>query len=658
MNTTTRTKRKPAHPTRLTGRIGRLTGYGVCSLLPWLIASVAMSGEKDPVPKSTSELKQMSLDDLTNYQVTSVSKKEEKLSQAASAIQVISQEDILRSGATSIPEALRLASNLQVAQVDSRQWAITARGFNSTTANKLLVLMDGRSVYTPLYSGVFWDVQDTLLADIDRIEVISGPGGTLWGANAVNGVINIITKSAKDTQGLLLSGGGGSVLHDFGGVRYGGQLGEQAFYRVYVKHFDRDGSRLPNGSNAGDAWQMTQGGFRTDWAARGDNTFTLQGDAYGGAIGQLNARDVNVDGGNALGRWTKKFSEVSDFRLQFYYDHTHRNIPNIFREDLNTFDWDFQHRFPLGNRQDIVWGLDYRLNDDHVGNSPILAFLPPQLNTQLFSGFVQDEITVVENRLKLTLGSKLEHNDFSGFEYQPSGRLSLRLTDRQTLWAAISRAVRTPSRIDRDFFVPPAPGLPGGLAGGPGFLSEKLLAYELGYRVQPRDQVSLSLAAFYNEYDDLRSLEPTVPLILANGLEGETYGAEFTATYQATPWWRLHAGYTFLQMQLHTKASSRDTASQGQEGDSPHHQFLLRSSMDLTDKIQWDATARYVDNLPHQLIPAYWSVDLRLAYQARKNLELAIVSQNLLDSQHPEFGVPASRREIQRGVYGKVTWRF
>lgn len=654
MKTINRSKRKPSNSTTLAKRIGRLTRYGVCYLLPWLVASVATSAQKKSVPKSTSELKQMSLDELTNYQVTSVSKKEEKLSQAASAIQVITQEDIRRSGATSIPEALRLASNLLVAQVDSRQWAITSRGFNGTTANKLLVLIDGRTVYTPLFSGVFWDVQDTLLEDIDRIEVISGPGGTLWGANAVNGVINIITKSAKDTQGLLVAGGGGSTLHDFGGVRYGGKLGDQAFYRGYVKHFDRDSSRRPNGSDAGDAWQTTQGGFRADWLARGDNAFTLQGDAYEGAIGQLNAGDVAADGGNVIGRWTKKLSDTSSVRLQFFYDHTHRMIPGTFSEDLNTYDVDFQHRFAVGGPHDVVWGLNYRLNHDHVGNSAVLAFLPAVLTTQLFSGFVQDEITLVENRLKLTLGTKLEHNDFSGFEYQPSARLSLRFTDRQTVWAAVSRAVRTPSRIDRDLFAP----APVNLAGGPGFDSEKLLAYELGDRIQPRDDLSFSAAAFYHNYDDLRSVERTVPIVLANGLTGKAYGTELTAIYLAAPWWRLHAGYTFLQLHLHKKPGSTDISSPGQEGDSPHHQLLFRSSMDLSERVQWDAMARYVDNLPNQRIPFYWGLDSRLAYLPRKDLEFSVVGQNLLDSRHPEFGTPATRKEIQRGVYGKVTWRF
>jgi len=615
--------------------------------------SVQTLAQSAPLPPPGA-LKKLSVEELLDLDVTSVSKKEEKLSRAASAIQVITRDDIYRSGATSIPEALRLASNLQVAQVDSRQWAITARGFNGTTANKLLVLIDGRTVYTPLFSGVFWDVQDTMLEDIDRIEVISGPGGTLWGANAVNGVINIITRSATETQGLLVSGGAGSVLRGFGGLRYGAQLGKHASYRVYGKAFDRDSTRRPTGVDAGDAWQSRQGGFRVDWLPPGDSVVTLQGDVYDGTISQLNAREVGVNGGNLVGRWTKTSSETSSFALQFYYDHTRRVIPSVFSESLNTYDADFQHRAGAGTRHDVSWGLNARWNDDHVDNSSALAFLPAVLTTRLYSGFVQDDVALVRDRLRLTLGTKLEHNDFSGFEYQPSARLALSLSNHQTFWAAVSRAVRTPSRIDRDFFVP----APLKLAGGPGFDSEKLVAYELGYRTQPRDDLSLSAATFYHHYDDLRSLEQTVPRVLANGLAGEGYGAEITSAYHAASWWRLQAGYTFLQLSLHKKPGSTDISSVAQEGDSPRHQLLVRSSMDLNERIRWDTTARYVDRLPNQRIPSYWALDFQLLVLLHEDLELSVAGQNLLDDSHPEFGQPASRKEIARSIYGRLTWRF
>src|SRR2546422_9907756 len=346
------------------------------------------------------ELKKLTLEQLMDVEVTSVSRRPEKLSETASAIQVITQEDIRRSGVTSLPEALRLASNLQVAQVDSRQWAISARGFTSTAANKMQVLIDGRTVYTPLFSGVFWDVQDTLLEDIDRIEVISGPGATLWGANAVNGVINITTKNAKDTQGLFLEGGGGTELRGFGGVRYGGELATNLHYRVYGKFFDRDNTVVPNGNDATDDWYMGQGGFRLDWDASDINLLTLQGDLYGGRMSQPGTNgNIRVDGGNVIGRWSHTISEQSDFKLQLYYDRTHRNIPGTFAEDLDTYDADLQHHAVLGRRHDIVWGLGFRLINDSVGNSPALAFLPSHVQRKWFTGFVQGEITVIPERL-------------------------------------------------------------------------------------------------------------------------------------------------------------------------------------------------------------------------------------------------------------------
>src|SRR5438445_7039604 len=354
-----------------------------------IFASDAFAQIQESLPPP-SRLKRLSVEELMDIEVTSVSKRPEKLSETASAIQVITEEDIRRFGVTSIPEALRLASNLEVDQVDSRQWAISARGFNNTTANKMLVLIDRRTVYTPLYAVIFWDVQDTLLEDIDRIEVISGPGATQWGANAVNGVINISTSNAKDTHGLLVAGGGGTELHGFGGVRYGGELATNLHYRVYGKYFDRDSAVLPNGRDATNDWHMGQGGFRLDWDASGINLLTLQGDYYAGRIAQPGASDIAVDGNNMIGRWSHTFSESSDLKLQLYYDRTHRNIPGTFAEDLDTYDFDFQHRFPLGERQDIVWGLGYRLIEDNVGNTASLAFLPPHVSRQWFSGFAQD----------------------------------------------------------------------------------------------------------------------------------------------------------------------------------------------------------------------------------------------------------------------------
>ncbi|HEY6166821.1 MAG TPA: TonB-dependent receptor [Verrucomicrobiae bacterium] len=600
-------------------------------------------------------LKKLSMEELINIEVITVSKRPERLSETASAIQVLTQEDILRSGASSIPEALRLAPNLQVAQVNSHDWAVSSRGFNNTVANKLLVMIDGRTIYTPLYAGVFWDVQNVLLEDVDRIEVVSGPGGTLWGANAVNGVINVVTKSAKDTQGALVTAGGGSLLQDFGAIRYGGSAGSNLFFRVYGQRFDRNNTDFPNGREGTNAWDMTQGGFRMDWYPSDANTLTLQGDAYSGTERGVTA-DTTVDGENVLGRWKHALSAESDLQVQMYFDRTWRRVPGTFAEDLETYDMDFQHRFPLGERQSVVWGAGYRLMQDDVKNGVVLAFLPARRDLQLFSGFVQDEVTLVPARLKLTVGTKLEHNDFSGLEVQPSGRLSWTPDDRQTLWAAVSRAIRSPSRIDADLFVPASP--PFVLVGGTNFDSEKLIAYELGYRVRPCNTLTLSLAGFYNQYDDLRSLNRISPTtqVLANDFEGETWGVELSGNWQATGWWRLRGGYTFLHKDLRPKTANANPSVR--EGNDPEHQFLLQSVMDLPAHFQFDVTARYVDLLPSPVVPGYFSCDVRLAWSWNSRVELSVVGQNLSDNRHPEFGAPATRQEIPRSVYGKVTWRF
>ena len=418
---------------------------------------------------SPSELKRLSLEELLNVEVTSVSRREEKVSEAPASIHLITQDDIRRSGARSIPEALRLAPNLNVAQASSRDWNISARGFNAgTLANKLLVMIDGRTVYTPLFSGVFWDVQDYPLEDLDRIEVISGPGATLWGANAVNGVVNIISKSARETQGFLGTAGGGTEERGFGSVRYGGKISDDIYYRAYAKYFDRDATVFPNGDAAADSWTKGQGGFRVDWDVREDNLLTVQGDAYDGREDQLFGKDISIAGGNILSRWTRNFSEDSRFETQVYYDRTHRFQEGTFGEDRDTFDIDSQYGKALGDRQNLLVGLGYRFTKDRVKNTPALAFFPAKLDRNLFTSFIQDEIEIVPDAFKLTLGSKFELNDYTGFEVQPSIRGAW-TGERQVIWGAVSRAVRTPSRIDRHFFVPGT--APFALAGGPDFES-------------------------------------------------------------------------------------------------------------------------------------------------------------------------------------------
>ena len=609
---------------------------------------------------SLQALKHLTLDQLMNIEVMSVSRRPERLFETPSAIQVITQDDIRASGATSLPEALRLASNLQVAQVDSRQWAISARGFNSTTANKLLVLIDGRTVYTPLFSGVFWDAQDVLLSDIDRIEVISGPGATLWGANAVNGVINVITKDAKETGGLLVTGGGGSELRGLGSARYGGELGAHGNYRIYGKAFSRDPTLLPNGQAAPDGWHMGQGGFRLDWDAPDSNRLSLRGDWYDGRIAQASPGHIGVSGGNVMAKWAHPFSAKSDLTVQAYYDRTHRDIPGTFGEDLDVYDLDVQHRATVSARHDVVWGVGYRLINDRVVNTAALAFLPPHVARQWFTAFAQDEIALASDRLHVTLGTKIEHNDYTGFEIQPSGRVNWTFSPSRTLWAAISRAARTPSRIDRDLYAPGQP--PYFLAGGPGFRSEKELAYELGYRHQEGALV-LAFASFYSRYHGLRSLEqvnppnPT-PIVIGNGQDGESYGGEASASYRITDDWQVRAGYTEVRVHIWPNPGSTDTSRGTTESHAPNRQLSMSSSLHLGARWILDGGFRYLGRIENQLLPAYAELDARLGWQPIPALELSLAGRNLLHEKHAEFGTPAARRGIQRGVYGMAQWHF
>jgi len=634
----------------------------MCLVRPGSAQQPDSAGRRPDTSLSAEALKKLSIEQLMNLQVTSVSKRPERLSQTASAIQVITQDDIRRSGAASLAEALRLAANLQVAQIDSRQWAISARGFNSTTANKLLVLIDGRTVYTPLFSGVFWDVQEVPLADIDRIEVISGPGATLWGSNAVNGVINVITRGVKDTQGLLLTGGGGNEQRGFGTVRYGAALGSTVRARLYGRGFGRAASALPSGAESADDWHLWQGGFRMDWDAATANQVTLQGDLYDGRIGQPTpAADMAVSGGNVMAKWSHTISEKSSLAAQLYYDRTHRNIPGTFGEDLDTYDVDLQHATRLGARHDLVWGLGYRLINDRVVNTAALAFLPAHVARQWFTGFIQDEIALVPNRLHLALGSKIEHNDYVGFEIQPSGRVNWKLSPSGTLWAAVSRALRSPSRIDRELFVPGQP--PYFLAGGPGFHSEEELAYELGFRRQ-QGALALSVATFYSRYHGLRSLEQTnppaaTPLVIGNGQDGESYGAELATDYRVTDRWRLRAAYTELRVHIWPNPGSTDQSRGASESHTPERQFFLQSSVDLPADLRFDAGLRAIDDITNQQVPGYGELNAKLSWQPLPALELSLVGQNLLHRRHVEFGAPgATRREIERGVYGAVAWRF
>lgn len=644
----------------------------------------AMSLAAQEAYRSPEELKRLSVEELENLDVTSVSKYPERLFDAAAAITALTQEDIERSGATSIPDALRLVPGMDVAQVDSHTWAISSRGFNDIFANKLLVMIDGRTVYTPLFSGVFWEVQDTLMDDIDRIEVVRGPGATLWGANAVDGVINIITKSARETQGLFISTGGGTENQDFTNIRYGVKLSDDAFLRVYAKYSDYDSFVLPNGKDGHDSWDMYRGGFRLDYDSNPENSFTFQGDIYTGNedeiysvptkhfpfAGIIQSTDV-VSGGDLLGRWTHNFAPDSQLVLQAYYDRTERDTP-IFGEIRDTGDIDLQHRFNWGERQKIIWGLGYRATRSDIKNSLNVSFIPSDRTLNLYSAFVQDEISILPDRLRLTVGSKFEHNDFTGFEIQPSARAVYIPANSQAIWASVSRAVRTPSQAETDVRLNPAPPvpIPPGLLtilGNPDFDSETLVAYELGYRIQPIEQLTLDLTGFYNVYDDLRSIEPiypgpVTPARVDNKLFGETYGTEISASAQLTSRWRLQGSYSYFQAEIHRQHDSRDAITETtDEGSSPHNQVSVQSLTDLGWHIQFDATLRYVDTLAGPKIPSYVTLDLRLAWSPRKDLQIAIVGRNLLDDQHPEFAptfVGTQKSEVPRSVYGTVVWRY
>ena len=635
-------------------------------IVPWLALSLsfapsALLAQTVNPPQSSPAFNKLSIEELMDLEVTSVSRRSEKLSETASAVQVITSEDIRRSGATSLPELLRLASNLHVAQVGSSEWAISARGFNNTAANKMLVLIDGRTVYTPLHAGVFWDIQDILLEDIDRIEVISGSGATLWGANAVNGVISITTKQARETQGLLVESGGGSQPRGFMNVRYGGQFSADSHYRVYGKIFSRDRTLFSDGRDTGNEWKLGQTGFRLDSRRSNSDVLTLQGDFYDGALDHLNSPDTDIKGGNLLARWSHVFSGKSDLSLQLYYDRTHRGLPQGLAEDLSTYDVDFQHRFRLGERNEFVWGLGVRQVHDDINNITALAFLPAQVTRHRFSGFLQNELAVVKDRLSLTLGAKIEHNDYTGIEVQPSVRAAWKIDRRQMAWGAISRAVRTPSRFDRELFIPAQP--PFLLAGGPNFQSEESLGYELGYRSHPHDRVSLSVSTFYTDYRNLRSLErvnpPAIfPVVVGNGLQGKSYGAELTADYYVTDWWQLRGGFTEMRLKIRPELTSTDRSNGSGESHDPNRHLLLRSSFEPFRRLQFDSAFRFVSEIANQQLPGYAELDLRLSWQPKPSLEFSVAGQNLLHKRHAEFGLPTARQEVERAVYGKVVWRL
>jgi iron complex outermembrane receptor protein len=598
-------------------------------------------------------LADLTLEQLGNIEVTSVSGRAQSLQQAAASIFVITQQDIRRSGATSLPEALRLAPTLQVAQTSAGQWAISARGFQDSISNKLLVLIDGRTIYSSLFAGVFWDANDVVLEDVDRIEVISGPGGTLWGANAVNGVINIVSRSAAETQGALVSvsrsGAGGREV-----ARWGTQLGERTSLRLSAISVDRGNTETTRGAPLRDDARRDQVGFRSDWA-EGNAALTVQGDAYHGGDQPSNNLSPLLRGGNLLARWSDRFSDGSPYKVQVSYDVVHRDDTNLFRTDARTADVQFSHEAKVSVGE-LLWGAGYRSTSDMNDPTAQVLFQPAERTLSWANLFTQYQRMLAE-RLQVTAGIKLERNSYTGVEPLPSLRLAWLHSPDSTTWGALSRVARAPSRIDRDFFLPGRP--PFFIAGGPNFESEKANVLEFGHRGQADSTVSYSATVFRQQFQGLRAGVPgQLPAVVTNLVEGPVDGVEAWAQWQATRDWRLFAGYLGLHERLRYMAGlSPATTSFPGLGDDPSHQWTLRSSLDIGARGEFDLMVRRVGALPSPVVPAYTAVDARLAFQASPSLRLALVGRNLLDPQHVEFGAAANASRFDRAWLVQATWQ-
>lgn len=620
-----------------------------------LAASMLIAAPARAADPQIASLADLSLEQLTQIEVTSVSRRNERLADAPAAVYVITAEEIRRSGAASIMEALRLAPNLEVMRADANQYAISARGFASVLANKLLVMIDGRTVYSPLFSGVLWENQDVPLQDIERIEVVSGPGGTLWGTNAVNGVINIVTRSAHDTRGLSAVGRVGTEFSR-GTVQYGDAIGSSARYRVYGIYRNLESTDRPNGTDVGDASDRFQGGFRVDWG-RGEHQFMVEGDGYHSNVDQ-GATTRKVGGQDLVARWVRQSTQGSTVQVQAYYDRTTRDQPNAIRDELNTFEIEAQHGFRPLRAHDVVWGAGYRYQPDRVVNlGPALAFDPPNRRLSIASFFAEDDISIIE-RLTLTLGGRLEHNVYTDWEVLPNVRLAWKPASERLVWGAVSRAVRAPSRVDVEFFTPAAPPH-FVLNGGPDFVSEISTVYELGYRAQPTASSSYSVSLYYDDWDRLRSLEPTAAgPVFRNGIAGHTKGIETWATYRPIRWWRLSAGWTAQSIDLHVEPGVASVGGVALLGNDPRHWWSARTSFDLGSSAEVDVAVRQIGSLPNPPVPRYTAVDARVGWTPARLLEIAVVGRNLLDDRHAEWGAPAARPEFEREGYVQATLRL
>jgi iron complex outermembrane recepter protein len=614
------------------------------------------------MPASVDDLANLSIEQLGNVEITSVSKSGEALGDAAAAIYVITHDDIVRSGATSIPEMLRMAPNLQVAQMSADSYAITARGFNGNAADKLLVLIDGRSVYTPLFGGVQWDEQDVLPENIERIEVISGPGATLWGANAVNGVINIITKNAADTQGGFADIGYGD-RETRASLQYGGKIGSDLAWRVYGEGFAIPHDLVSTGARAEDGWTKEQGGFRLDWTPSRDHV-TLQGDVYGGLEDDDPSTNTDIRGGNVQLTWQHPLDDGASFQLLSYYDATRRFAGTEGGFGLDTYDIDLQHAFSVAGWNDVVWGGGYRLYQDHFTFTGSVQYVPADRSTSLANVFAQDTITL-DPALKLVLGVKLESDAYSSLTPLPNARLSWKPTDESLLWASASYAVRAPTRFDTDLQDTIVPGVLV-LTGNPDFQPEKLVAYEAGGRVQPTSATTLSASFFYNVYDDLRSVEQisTTPLPIlwtwGNQMVARTYGVEVWGSYGVTDWWKLSAGFNIQHEDRRFRPTSSALGGVAIAGDDPNHQTSLRSAMDIGSGLTLDADLRWIGMLPNPKVPEYVELNTRLAWDVSDKWQIALSGFNLLHAHHIEYELAGATTgdEVDRSVFVQARYRF
>jgi len=659
---------------------------------PWLVMLLLLAL---PAAAQQNDLSQLSIEDLMNTQVTSVSKKEQSLSRTAAAIFMITADAIQRSGATNIPDLLRMVPGVDVAQINANTWAISIRGLNDRFSNELLVLVDGRNVYTPTFGGVFWDVLDMPLEDIERIEVIRGPAGTIWGANAVNGLINIITKNAAKTRGGMVVAGGGNLDQGFGTVQYGGGLGKSTDYRVYTKYFNQDHMPGLAGQDGADGWHILRGGFRTDSNLSSKDKLTLRGDAYTGEEGNPDSllpsvtspalQNINfavpLSGGFLQSVWKHAFSARSDTTLRISYDRYKRD--DVLLEHRSTFNVEFQHHIAWGSRQDIVWGANYNVTDSDTHGDLTFSLNPSDVNMQQFSSFLQDEIAIVPDKLYLTAGTRLDHNYYTGFNVLPGAQVSWTPNQHRMLWAAISHANRTPAETDTASRINYAgfPG-PGGtpalaaLVGNPHFDDEVLTAYQTGWRTTVLDSLSVDLAAYYGAYSSQQTIEPAAPFFEAtpapphlvlpvtyeNLMHGEAHGFELAANWNATARWTLSPGYAFEQIHMHLAPTSQDTTSiLDAEGGSPVDSAQIRSHFDLPHRVGWDASAYFVDRLRSGRIPSYTRLDTGLTWRWTEGLAMSLVGQNLVKDRHLEFiDDSGSIRStlIKRSAYAKFTWQF